>query len=146
MNKSISLLLLLILLNSCKSQNFVKKIKDDKNKLEIVAFKNYLQRINIMNDFKTNIKYYPENDTIIKKFIQKYNIRIIDIVPCSNKNHKVQPYDHFQNCGNIIELGYGIPLISTEHSLIFDYSEDGLKLKDEIDEKKVKIADRIFIF
>ncbi|SHE85875.1 hypothetical protein SAMN05444377_101455 [Flavobacterium fontis] len=149
MNKSISLLLLLllILLSSCKSQNFVKKIKDNKNKSEIVAFKDYLQRINIMNDFKEySINNYPNNDTIIKKFIQKYNIQTIYVKPCLNKNKTSQPYDHFQNCGNIIELRYGIPIISTEHSIIFDYSEDGLKLKEHINEKKHKIADGVFLF
>jgi len=100
-----------------------------------------------MNDFEVySINQYPKNDTIIKYFIEKYNIQTIYIEPCFDKNRASQPYDHFQNCGNIIELSYGIPLISTEHSLIFDYSEEGLKLKEGIDEKKVKTAERIFVF
>lgn len=87
-----------------------------------------------MTDFKLN----SPNDSIIKQFFQKYDIRAMYIEPCKN--------DYFKNYGNKISLSFNNAyLIESNHSLIFDYSDDELLLKDGVPEKH-KIADRIFVF
>lgn len=129
----------------CCGQKFFKMVKDEKNLTEIIDFKNYLEEVNAMDDFKQNKVISSSTDSTINKFLIKYNIIDIHILKC-NKYKFSSPDNHFTECGNIVELTSGIPLINTQHSLIFDYSEIKLKLKDGIKDSKHKIADRIYVF
>lgn len=138
------LALITTILSSC-SGGFVKKIEKQDNQDEIVAFKHYLLKENIMDDFKEYKILYSQNDSVIKQFFLKYDIKAIYIEPCNKEHFTPQPHDHFKNCGNKISLSFNNTYIEPNHSLIFDYSDEELQLKDEVG-KKHKIADRIFVF
>lgn len=130
---------------SCSGQKFIKTVKNKKNLQEIVDFKGYLLKENIMEDFKESKIVGNVYDSRVKRFLTKYNITAIHIQTC-NKYNYVTPESHFTNCGNLIELYFGIPLTTSEHVLIFDYSKEDLILKEGLSEKKYKISDKIFVF
>jgi hypothetical protein len=113
------------------------------NRNEITEFKEYLKSINFMNDFKKDSTIRNFTDARIKMFVKKYQINSIDIYNCKPYP---RPYAHFTECRNMLILrNTPIPFIQANHALIFDYSEDGLKLKDGIPNKH-KIAEGIFVF
>lgn len=146
MQKIISFLCLLLLL-SCGSSSFVATVKNTTNTSEISAFKQYLLQINAMNDFKEySIDNYPKNDPIIRAFFKKYKIQTFVIKPCNSADRTVYPYGHFENCGPVIELRYGLPMVTKEHLLLFDYSAEGLRVKNKNIDRKNKVADRIYVF
>ena len=73
----------LLLLSSCGGSSFVSSVMNKANTSEIIAFKNYLQQINVMNDFKEyRNNNYPKNDTVIRAFFKKYKIQTLVVKPC----------------------------------------------------------------
>lgn len=137
----------LLLLSSCGSSSFVSSVMNKANTSEIITFKNYLQQINVMNDFKEyRNNNYPKNDTVIRAFFKKYKIQTLVVKPCVPGERTVYPYGHFENCGPVIELRYGLEMITQEHLLLLDYSSEGLRVKNKNIDRKNKVADRIYVF
>ena len=144
MEKAIKIGLLMtlsILLFSCSGTRFLNKIHKKSNLQEIIDFKEYLLKKNVMDDFKEYKILGFENDSIIRKFFLKYNIRAMYVEKCNINN---DAFSGFKSCGNIITLTFNnIYFIESNYWLIFDYSEEELSLKDDMP-KKCKIADRIY--
>jgi hypothetical protein len=133
---------LTVLLQGC-SANFVGRMHVDRNTKEIVEFRRYLEEINFMEYFN-EYKIYTRSDLKdqrIKDFCSKYNIRYIYIQPQTTST-----VEHFKNSGNTIMFWYNnLIFFEANHSLIFDYSKEGLILEEGIP-KRHKIANRVFAF
>ena len=133
---------LVLILSGCNSA-FERRAQKNSNIEEIIAFRQYLVTINIMNDFKEyKIINYENSDMVIRDFFDKYKIKYMYIIPCK-KHHPLS--DPFKNCGNLVQLSYNnLPFVESNHAIYFDYSEEGLQLKDGWP-KSVMVADRIYV-
>lgn len=118
-------------------------MSEQQNLNEITEFKEYLNSINFMDDFKEDSTIRNFTDPRVKEFTKKYQINSIRVWTCKPYPYA---YDHFTKCGNMLILSNrNVPIAQDNHSLIFDYSENGLELKEGISNKH-KIAERIFVF
>ena len=147
----IMLLALLMLLSSCGT-GFVMRARNDRNAKELIAFKEYLDSINVMDDFKdTKFIHYSDADPVMKAFFEKYHVRYMAVTPCRSCKCPPGPLSGpidgpFIKGGNYIELFYAkVPVLGDNHSIYFDYSEEGLVLKEGWP-RRGKVADRIFVF
>ena len=144
--KNMLISLMLCVCVSCSSNKFIRKVKHPDNTQELIEFKAYLLEKNVINDFEASEPITGIEDPVILEFLEKYNIKLIHIWTCSKYNFNT-PSSAFKTCGNTIEFYYEkIPMVSTVHSIIFDYSILPLELKDGINREKHKIADRIYVF
>ena len=141
------LLIAIVIINfSCSGNKFVRKASSSANIEELQQFKAYLLEKNVMDNFREYKILTPMSDPVIKEFFRKYDIKLMYVEPCFKKEQQ-QANSHFKNCGHKISFSYSnVTFIEGNHSLIFDYSGDGLKLLDGIDVSKHKIAEGIFIF
>lgn len=100
-----------------------------------------------MDDFKEYAIIEKSNDPVVNNFFVKYNIMAMYIEPGHKDSHKC-PFDNlFKNCGNIISFRFNdMFTVSPNHSLIFDYSNEGLELTEGFSTRKYKIADGVFVF
>lgn len=144
-SKYIVFIITILLVSSCSGHRFTHRVRKNENQEEIIAFKGYLLKINAMDDFKEFKKITPsETDSVILNFCRKYDIRSIYIVPASKYDNSLQS---FKNSGDVVKMYYNnMYFFEADHSLIFDYSLQGLELVDELETEKYKITDRVFMF
>lgn len=134
---------LLTLINTCSSGKFESSMTKQQNLNEIKEFKEHLKLINFMDDFKEDATIRNFTDARVKEFVKKYRINSIQVWTCKPYPYA---YDHFTECGNMLILSnVNVPLVQDNHSIIFDYSEDGLEMKEGTSTKH-KISERIFVF
>jgi hypothetical protein len=144
--KYILILITAMILVSCSGNKFTRRVHKSVNTEELVQFREYLLKKNVMDSFKEYTILGSEDDSIVRKFFQKYDIHLMYIRPCF-KNGESQEPTLFKNCGNMIDFRYnGLYFIEANHSLIFDYSEGGLELHDGTNLRRHKIAEGIFVF
>ncbi|PPK93628.1 hypothetical protein LY01_02411 [Nonlabens xylanidelens] len=144
--KNFLLLLICFCFLSCASDKFVRKAKHKESTQDLIEFKDYLLKNNVMDDFKESRPITGIKDPVILGFYNKYNVGSMHIWKCGEDNYDT-PSSPFITCGDTIDLYYnGTHMISTIHAITFDYSSEPLELKASIDEEKHKITNRIYVF
>jgi hypothetical protein len=130
-------------LGQVKKDKVYKKITTNID--EVKTFKQYLLSRNYQKDFKTSIVYeWREiNDAGIKEFCKEFNVRSIRVIP---KAEYPSSTDFFIEDDNRIELVLSTHnFFSENRCLVFDCSDEGLKLKDSLS-PAYEIADGVFLF
>lgn len=139
--KNIILLIFLGSLISCASYyDEMQNIK--RNPKDIIAFKKILENKYQLAEFDKyeTIWTLESKDDKIKTFGRENRINAIIKIPKDTSSH------FFQRYGNIVQLTFvNIYFTEENQSVIFDYTEKGLKNYDQKFAKS-EIADRIYIF
>jgi hypothetical protein len=143
--------LILFLLSLFVTFSSIGQIKEDRhyqkimeNIEEVKQFRKYLVYNGFTQGFRKNVTYDLESgDKEIKRFILKFNVREIHVIP--KPKHEGNA-DHFVKADDrIVLVFHTLPVAEKTRSLVFDYSREGL-VAAEGEDAEHKIAERIFFF